>query len=244
MNLLIDLGNSRLKWGLGKGRDIKSGEPIGLDHGLFFEKLLYEWKDIKAPQQVAISSVSSESLIEQICRVAKRLWPSIETIIAQTSAQACGVQNAYQRPDQLGVDRWLCLLALRYFHSLPACVVDCGTAITVDMLNKQGIHLGGLIMPGLTLMKKALYQGTQQLQFSEQQYAAGLSDSTEAGIYSGTLFSAVGMVEHVLGKQDENFNLILTGGDADLLAGNISLDLTIEPDLVLQGLSVYLDHDL
>ena len=243
MNLLIDLGNSRLKWGLGQGRDIWKGEPIALDHESFSEWLLSTWSKIDIPDQIAFSSVSSTNLSEEICQVAKQLWPSIEIIMAKTRAQACGVQNAYQCPSQLGVDRWLCLLALRHHHPLPACVMDCGTAITVDMLDARGIHLGGLITPGLTLMKKSLYQGTQQLQFSEHHYSAGLADCTEAGIYSGTLFSAVGLIEYVLANQAENFQLILTGGDAELLAEYIVQDLIIEPDLVLQGLSVYLEYE-
>lgn len=244
MNLLVDLGNSRLKWGVGNGVDIYSEAPIRLDHGLIQEKLLHAWKELETPRQVAVSSVSSETFLAKICEVANGLWPSAEIVIAQTSRKAFGVQNAYKNPKQLGVDRWLCLLALRRFHSLPACVVDCGTAITVDLLNERGSHLGGLIMPGLMLMKKSLYQGTQQLQFTGQKFSAGLSDSTEAGIYSGTLFSAVGMIEHVLKNQKEEFSLILTGGDAELLAENLSIEFSVEPDLVLQGLSVYLDQDL
>ncbi len=243
MNLLVDLGNSRLKWGVGNGVDIIPGAPIRLDNGLFDEMLFNALKELDAPRKVAVSSVSSETLSLKICEVANRLWPSAEIVIAQTNKKALGVQNAYKNPKQLGVDRWLCMLAMRRFYSIPACVVDCGTAITVDLLNEKGTHLGGLIMPGLTLMKKSLYQGTQQLQFTEQKFPAGLSDSTEAGIYSGTLFSAVGMVEHVLHNQKEKFNLILTGGDAELLAEHISIEYAIEPDLVLQGLSVYLDHD-
>ena len=157
MNLLIDLGNSRLKWGLGQGRHIQEGASIALEHECFSEWLLNSWSKIEIPELIAISSVSSTSLEQKICLMAKRIWPSIEVIMAQTRAVACGVQNAYRRPGQLGIDRWLCLLALRQYHPLPACVIDCGTAITVDMLDAGGIHLGGLITPGLTLMKKSLY---------------------------------------------------------------------------------------
>ena len=212
MNLLIDLGNSRLKWGLVQGGYIQERESIALDHESFSEWLLNSWSKIEIPELIAISSVSSTSLEQQIGQIAKRIWPSIEIRIAQTRAKGCGVQNAYRCPGQLGIDRWLCLLALRHHHPLPACVVDCGTAITVDMLDVGGIHLGGLIIPGLTLMKKSLNQGTQQLKFSEHHYSAGLADCTEAGIYSGTLFSAVGLIEHILAKQAEDFQLILTGG--------------------------------
>lgn len=243
MNLLVDLGNSRLKWGVDNGAHIIPGAPIRLDRGMFVENIVNAWKGLEAPRQVAVSSVSSEALNSKIREAAVRLWPSTEIVIAQTSKMALGVQNAYKNPKQLGVDRWLCMLALRRYYSIPACVVDCGTAITLDLLNGKGIHLGGLIMPGLTLMKKSLYQGTQQLQFTEEKFPVGLSDSTEAGIYNGTLFSVVGMVEHVLKKQKGKFNLILTGGDAEIIAENISIEFTIEPDLVLQGLSVYLDPD-
>ncbi len=92
-------------------------------------------------------------------------------------------------------------MAVRNLYQLPACIVDCGTAITVDLIDADGKHQGGLISPGLTLMKKSLAAGTEALQFHETNYEFGPANFTEAAIYSGTLSAAVGLIEHVLTKQ-------------------------------------------
>ena len=242
MNLLIDIGNSRVKWGTGKGRDIISGHAF-LQQKKFDQKgLLDAWQHLSKPQEIAVSSVSSEAIVTRICALAEQLWPGVNIVRPCVQDYAYGVQNCYRNPEQLGVDRWLCLLALNQHYTLPACVVDFGTAMTIDFLDNQGVHLGGLITPGLTLMKKSLHQETESLQFYQQTFSVGLADNTGAAIYNGTLLSAAGLIEYIMARQSIKFKLILTGGDAELIAPHISLDTEIEPDLVLQGLSVVLEN--
>ena len=114
-----------------------------------------------------------------------------------------------------------------------------GTAITIDCLNSHGQHLGGLIAPGLQLMKQSLEQGTKDLSFSKNHYLAGLADSTESAIYTGTLYSAAGLIEKTINDLCPCQTIILTGGDAELLAKHMAIDSTIEPDIVLKGLSLF-----
>ena len=176
--------------------------------------------------------------------VAVELWPAIEIIPVKSQAHAFGVYNAYQQPEKLGVDRWLALVAVRNHYQLPACIVDCGTAITVDLIDADGKHQGGLISPGLTLMKKSLAAGTEALQFHETNYDFGPANFTEAAIYSGTLAAAVGLIEHVLTKQSNAMQLILTGGDAEIIATQLAIKPIIDADLVLRGLAIVLEGQL
>jgi type III pantothenate kinase len=133
------------------------------------------------------------------------------------------------------------LVAVWQQYQAPACIVDCGTAITVDLLDAHGRHQGGLISPGLTLMKQSLGQGTEALPVSQASHGFGLADSTEAAIYSGTLMAAIGLVEHVLAQHPSGVRLILTGGDAELIAGQLDAAADVDPDLVLRGLLCVLE---
>lgn len=236
MNLLIDMGNSRLKWGLHEHKEITLGLPLLYSKNLK-EQLLSIWGAINQPNSVAISCVNELVGLPMVQQVALQLWPSIKIIRVKPLAEGYGVKNAYQHPEKLGVDRWLTLLAVRKYYPFSTCVVDCGTAATIDLLDKQGRHLGGVIAPGLTLMKKSLAAAAQDLEFFNSQFPIGLADNTEAAIYSGTLFSIVGLIEHIM-TQNLGFQLILTGGDAEIVAKQLSMDSIIRADLVLQGLAM------
>lgn len=240
MNLLIDMGNTRLKWGIATGGQIIAGQSL-LNTRINRHELIELWKDISSPKRLAVSCVSANRLLELVQSVAFELWLDVDIILVKPQAQAFGVINAYQQPEKLGVDRWLSLVAVWQQHQASACIVDCGTAITVDLIDADGRHQGGLISPGLTLMKKSLGQGTEALSVSEASYAFGLANFTEAAIYSGTLTAAIGLIEHVLTKQPENTQLILTGGDAELIAGQLDAVSIVDPDLVLRGLLCVLE---
>lgn len=256
MNLLIDMGNSRLKWAsshpfptdygtsadLTKGGHIIPGPPLP-NTRINHQALIDAWKVIPPPQRIAVSCVGSNRLLELVQAVAFELWLDVDMMMAKPQAQALGVTNAYQQPEKLGVDRWLSIVAAWRHYRKPVCIVDCGTAITLDLVDADGKHQGGLISPGLMLMKKSLAQGTEALLYSEASYAPGPASFTEAAIYSGTLAAAVGLIEHVLAKQAENTQLILTGGDAELIAGQLKAEFIVDPDLVLRGLWCVLEAD-
>ena len=240
MNLLIDMGNTRLKWAVATAGQIMTGSPLA-NNRINREELFQLWKGLYRPRRIAVSCVSANRLLELVQSVAHELWLDVDIILVKSQAQAFGVINAYQQPERLGVDRWLSLVAVWQQYQVSACIVDCGTAITVDLLDAHGRHQGGLISPGLMLMKESLGQGTAALSVSDASHAFGLADSTEAAIYSGTLMAAIGLIEHVLAKQPSGMRLILTGGDAELIAGQLNAVSTVDPDLVLRGLLCVLE---
>jgi len=240
MNLLVDMGNTRLKWGGAKGGQIITGQSL-VNTRINRQELIELWQGISRPRRIAVSCVSANQLFELVQSVAIELWPDADIVLVKSQAQAFGVINAYQQPGKLGVDRWLSLIAVWQQYQSPACIVDCGTAITVDLIDADGRHQGGLISPGLTLMKKSLGQGTDALPFSETSHVLGLASCTEAAIYSGTLMAAIGLIEQVLTKQPKNTQLILTGGDAEFIAEQLGIASIVEPDLVLRGLLCVLE---
>jgi type III pantothenate kinase len=240
MNLLIDMGNTRLKWGGAKGGQIIAGQSLA-NARLNRQELIELWQGISRPRRIAVSCVSANPLFELVQSVAFELWPDADMIRVKSQMQAFGVINAYQQPEKLGVDRWLSLIAVWQQYQSPACIVDCGTAMTVDLIDAEGRHQGGLISPGLTLMKKSLAQGTEALPWNEAGYEFELANSTEAAIYSGTLMAAVGLIEHVLAKQPAHLRLVLTGGDAELIGAQLGTPFIIDPDLVLRGLLCVLE---
>lgn len=239
LNLLVDFGNSRVKWATAQAGQLSNQHCLDNDQ-LSIATLLAQWQCLPEPEYIGLACVSSPQSLNMAKAVAAVCWPKAKLVLAHSQAEGFGVRNAYLQPEKLGVDRWLALIAARQALQ-PVCIVDCGTAITLDLLDGQGQHLGGLICPGLSLMKQALSQGTQALGFDAQQFAPQPADFTQAAIDSGTLFAAIGLIEATLARQDSYFQLILTGGNAQRIGDNLSLSHTIDKDLVLRGLALLVE---
>ena len=263
MNILIDIGNSRVKWACEANGNLTLHTALlhiaspdlpgfknleGLTETPFVNwqtQLFHTWQTLETPKKLIISSVAQQTVLETIVNLAIQLWENVKIATPNSKDTLLGVKNSYFQPEKLGVDRWLCLLAAHYFYpNTAAWIIDCGTAITVDFLNADGEHQGGLISPGLTLMKKSLLQNTAALNFSAQTFELGLANFTEAAIFSGTVYAAVGLIEQALKTQTTEVVILLTGGDAELVSQQLQQPLIIEPDLVLKGLSIFSHLDL
>lgn len=235
MKLLIDMGNSRLKWAVWQNGQFNEN-GILLNEQLDLLLLASVWANLN-PTEVLISCVSTNQLLLTVKNALYELW-AIEPKIARSEAFAVGVKNGYVEPDTLGVDRWLALIAARHLYQGSVCVVDCGTAITLDLLNADGEHLGGLISAGIGLMKQALSRGTNALPLVNTLDVVHAANSTQAAIHSGTVFAAVGLIETLLAREAENFQLVLTGGDAELIAPLLNVTSVVNKNLVLLGLAL------
>ncbi len=240
MIILLDIGNTRLKWAVVEHNQLFQFKAA-LDYRAkgFMASFVQVWKKINTPKKIAISSVGSAKLIEELQQLIKDLWGDVDLIFAKSSGYCAGVSNAYRQPEKLGVDRWMALLAAHQQFTEDVCVVDCGTAVTIDFMTAGGQHSGGVISPGLALMKKSLLHDTAELPLITHEFVTGPADFTEAAIYSGTLFSVSGLIEYMLRQQKFSGQLVLTGGDAGVINEAIHYDAIIEPHLVLKGLAVY-----
>lgn len=247
MNLLIDIGNSRLKWATAEHDVLQIGRPLQHVH-VNQQQLLDCWQDLSRPEQIAISCVANDRLYHVIQSAISLLWADVFILRAQSQVKVLDIRNGYQQPEKLGVDRWLSLIAAWQRYHCAICVIDCGTAITADLIDSEGNHLGGSISPGLGLMTQALLTGTAALSnhFNTARFDRPVcwpATTTEEGIGSGVLLAAVGLIEKILARQP-GVPLLLTGGDAELIASHLDGPYVIEPELVLHGLQILLKQRL
>lgn len=243
MKLLVDIGNTRLKWTVEKAGLLQPLESLDYRRSDFIQTLTRSWQALPAPAIAGIASVSNQSTAAAVTELFNTLWPEVALCAPKSTKHAFGVSSAYESPETLGIDRWLALIAAHRYYPGDACVVDCGTAITVDVLQSGGRHSGGLICPGLLMMKKALAADTADLPFDDRGYQTGLANATGAAIANGVLFAAVGAIVKVLQGLEGDYRLILTGGDAEVVAQVLHRSAVIDPMLVLKGLSIYCSGD-
>lgn len=269
--LLIDAGNSRLKWGLYQHTQLdRTGfvsYPPSQQSSLLASMLGSSWSFFadggNSPDRVVISNVAGKWVVDALTQwISEHLKQdlsvkdahstTIDTVIAQK--EAFGVKNAYQQPDMLGADRWAALVAARHLVDRDCCIIDCGSALTIDVLTQAGEHKGGIIAPGWEMMQKSLALNTNTIDDtmlnSKQASSDLLGHNTLEAIDAGIIAACVGAVSHVVNNyQDENgveLLCVLTGGCANKLLPHLSPQhpdgtLLHEPDWVLKGLAIISD---
>jgi type III pantothenate kinase len=238
MTLLLDIGNSRLKWAWLGEDGLQPGAPFPTRAPDLTAAFDAAWGVLPAPAKLLGCNVAGEEIRAAVETWAARRWGCPCRWIAPV-AQAHGVVNGYDDPVRLGADRWLALLAARRFFPAPLCVADCGTAITVDALDASGNHLGGVIAPGLEAMRAALPLAVSLA--AETADAPTLGRDTASAIQAGILYAAAGLVDrvhaHCQARCGQTPALILTGGDAASIAPTLNIPHRVEPDLLLRGLA-------
>jgi type III pantothenate kinase len=241
MILDIDMGNTRLKWRI-RDRQHKLAQGfIGIEESL--ELLVAEIQSYhKGIDAVFVASVVGEQLEQRL-----EAWSisclGLKPKFARTEATHGSVRNGYREPHMLGVDRWLMIIAA-YYRANGACIViSCGTAITVDLIGYDGEHLGGYIAPGLGLMRASLTSNTRLIKLDHSPAALSLSPAgaTAEAVYSACAAMLIGLIDNGIRQmraraQGCQFEMILTGGDADKLISFYPRARLI-PDLVLDGLA-------
>ncbi|MFZ2853320.1 MAG: type III pantothenate kinase, partial [Rhodocyclaceae bacterium] len=194
--------------------------------------------------RIVICNVAGAAVGETLAALLARRHPDAaemaEPLWLHASAQACGVRNAYERPEQLGADRWAALIGARA-QSGGACLVVCaGTATTVDRLDAEGLFCGGLILPGYDLMRGALAGNTAQLPLADGEFRA-LPRNTMDAIVSGCLHAQAGAIERMFAPiaGEAGALCLLTGGGAARLAPHLAIPLLLNENLILDGLARY-----
>ncbi|HFD12188.1 MAG TPA: type III pantothenate kinase [Crenotrichaceae bacterium] len=239
MNLLIDIGNTRIKWAIQSNQDlVLTGALVHLNHPDLSTLLDQCWQALERPVNVLVSNVAGQHFQHIVAKWSMQTWGRAPEFVTVKSGDF-KLMSKYSI-QSLGIDRWMALLGLYGRFSLPAIVVDCGSAVTTDALNSTGMHTGGLIMPGLTMMKNALFKGTCVQPVSSGYAGHKIGVDTDGAIQSGTVNAICGMIDRfvlLLEQQDcINPKIVLTGGDAQSIAEELGRPVTIEPDLVLLGL--------
>ncbi|MDW7534585.1 MAG: type III pantothenate kinase [Candidatus Nitrotoga sp.] len=233
--LLIDAGNSRVKWAMVEGETwLREGTLLHRD----MPTLGAEFSGLPSPDRILVSNVAGD-VMAQLLGAACAIWRcQVEFIVARVAE--CGVRNLYECPAQLGCDRWATLIAAWDRVRAPCLVVNCGTATTIDTLSLTGEFLGGLILPGLSMLEASLTAGAAQLGQIEGGAWYRFPRNTADAILSGAIQATVGAVrlQFEAMAQAGDCHCVLSGGGADSLQSYLELPVIRVDNLVLRGLQI------
>ncbi len=230
MILCIDSGNSRIKWGLNTdGAWRENGALVHAD----VAQLAFLPQRLPRPASVMLANVAGAPALAAI-RQALAPWLTLIREVKSGTA-AGGVTNLYDNPARLGVDRWCALIGARALASAPCVVVMAGTATTIDTLDGDGRFPGGLILPGLDLMRRSLARDTAELPLAAGKYSFH-PRCTDDAITSGCIEAQVGAIERACARLGSGGLCVLSGGAAETLAEHLTAPHRLVANLVLEGL--------
>ncbi len=238
--LTIDIGNTNIKWALWDGDAIIRSGSFGYSkHQL--QQAFHTWSDLHPEGQVMVACVAGEAVETALIDWLRLHW-SLTPVFLRSTARFGDVINAYSDPAQYGVDRWAALLGARALTHQPVCIIDAGTAITVDLIDAAGSHKGGLIMPGLKMMREASQRGTAGIDQTNGNIRA-FADNTADAVSSGTLHMLRAAILDICASAADvlgnNMKIIITGGLSESIVSLPGIpDMQPEPNLVLIGLRV------
>jgi len=246
MTLVVDIGNSRIKWARAEaGGLVAPGSALhaeSMDEA--FDAL------IKASPErvdhVLVSNVAGEVIASRLVKLMLGQF-GVEPRFVATQAQQLGVRCAYDDPSHFGVDRWVALIAAHRLTADRVCVIDAGTTVTFDAVDVDGRHLGGLILAGQRIIASALQRGTRGIGETSSPMARPeglelLARSTDQAVGYGTMLALASALDAatatVAAAHGTPPTVLLTGGDGPLLQPWLETNVQMRPDLVLEGLSL------
>lgn len=240
--LMIDIGNSRIKYGTYSNAAWQSLRS----HFYQIENIEHQFDLIfqDIPSQPVYVACVVDAMKEPVVQWFASRW-GLKPLFVVAKKQSAGVTNSYEKPDKLGVDRWLAMVAAYNKFGSAVCVIDCGTAVTVDVIDESGLHRGGLIMPGLQLMRESLFSNASKIKSTKGRVVA-LANNTEDAVESGCvrlLSSGLDQICQELQDKYSGLRLIITGGDGEFVARQMRKQTTLIETLVLDGLCVASSRD-
>ncbi len=245
MILVIDVGNTRLKWAWLTNTGLSDQQAVvhrDAKAGLWTAAL---FETPQRPSRILVSNVAGADMAKTLSKLAKKMF-HVEIEFVTATQEYHGLTNGYLDPTLLGADRWLALIGAWTRAKGALCVVDAGTAVKVDSVDARGQHLGGLIAPGIHMMREALMSKTSDIakaaSSSTPSLAGVLANNTVGAVSRGAIFALAGMADRAAEIIEQSTGtvpkLFITGGDAGMITGTMRNHGEIVPDLVLQGLAV------
>ena len=244
MMLVVDIGNTRIKWACVSERGmVDPGEAVhGRIPGAALESLA-KAAPARLDRVVGVN-VAGEVFVSTFTEFVQRRW-NLTPEFVTTEHEGHGVRCAYADPSRMGSDRWVALIAGFRLAGGAACVIDAGTAVTLDVVDASGRHLGGLILAGPRVVATALDRQTSGIgetcgQSRPGQGSALLGTSTDEAVAKGAMLGLAGALDRALstvaGELGERPAVYLTGGDAERLSPWLETHCEYRPYLVLEGL--------
>jgi type III pantothenate kinase len=257
--LLVDIGNSRIKWAVARGARIGPMRAVERDQFSRFEHWLGKARGIGSTEAVCVAGAEAEASLQ--AALLDRNLP--EARFARSTTRAAGVTNGYAEPWQLGADRWVA--ALGAWHKAGGrraiCSVSAGTALTIDVVDARGRHRGGVIAPGPDLMVQTLLGQTHGIAVRAARASRTtshtrarrptpalppLAGNTRDAVWQGSLVAAAALIDRCVGDITTRLRtrprVFLTGGGAKAIAAQLECRFEPLPDLVLHGLLVLAEH--
>lgn len=231
--LCLDCGNTRLKWGLRQGDAWVEQGAVATTQIASLQATLAA---LPPPAQAIACNVAGDAAQAALIDLAASLGLSLSW--AASVAQQCGVSNRYEAPQRLGADRWAALIGARGLRRSACLVVLAGTATTIDLLDAEGVFQGGLILPGIAMMRASLAGNTAQLPGAGGGYRE-LPRNTADAIASGCLQATAGAIARLFRRiaAEPAAACLLSGGAAAELAPLLEMPLVRIDNLVLEGLA-------
>lgn len=235
MRLLVDIGNTRTKY------TFEQQGELSIIQSERNETINEKWlSSITEPVvSIVVASVSEAHIIEVFIAYAQQ--HNIELHIVNSESKRFGVTSSYQQPTTLGIDRWLTLLAANILYpDENVLIIDAGTATTIDLLDSNGIHLGGWILPGIDILFNSLLSNTSKV-LATQEHQANISfgKSTSDGVNNACWAATLGFIEQGIkqaNKQVSLDNVLLTGGNAKKVSALLNRQHRIINELVFIGM--------
>ena len=244
MILLIDVGNTRLKWAWLGSNELSDQQAV-VHRDVERDRWL---APLSAPahkaSRVLVCNVAGAAMAKMLSDFAHGKF-GIKPEFISASRRYQQLTNAYLDPHLLGADRWLAVVGAWTRVHCALCVIDAGTAVKVDAVDAGGRHLGGLIVPGMRMMREALLNGTSDIagaaHLSTASDAGILANNTQGAVSRGAEFALAGLADRaadmIVKETGIEPKLLITGGDAALITATMRRRGEIVPDLVLQGLA-------
>lgn len=238
MKLLLDAGNSQVKWAFSHKGQLQDFNQSGYQNLSPLKEALSQQPKLQAAFACAVCGPNKQQAIQNICPLPIKWQPSRK--------EALNIINHYQDLTEHGADRWFNVLGARLFTPHAVLIVSCGTALAIEALSQDNHYLGGSIAPGLLMMENALKKGTANLKRrcgKHQDFALNTPDALATGIID----SACGNIILMLTKfknycRPHQVELILTGGDAHLLYPFLDKNTKIIDNLALHGLNNWVEN--
>ncbi len=238
MHLCVDVGNTRIKWGVHDGLAWRERGTCLTREVARLDQPWAAWP----VQRVVVSNVAGPEIMAQLNFPALALTEDTQCL--QARVEGYGVTVRYAQPEQLGSDRYAALIAARALGLAPCLVVLAGTAVTIDLLTATGEFPGGLIVPGRGVMAEALASATHALTVLSG-HVSDWPNNTQDALETGRLRAICGAIEaqwrRASGAGDDGLPIVLSGGDAAWIATELGAAvgaLHLVEDLVLEGLRV------
>lgn len=233
--LLLDVGNSRCKWARVRDGAWTHQGVFGNTEPAAMQSV---FSTLPRPSRILVSNVAGAQMAERLHRLFTGWDCPIEFVTPRL--KQCGLRNAYHYPERLGSDRWAAMIAAWHQVRGACLVVNLGTATTVDAISAQGEFIGGLILPGVYLMRQSLLGNTAQLEVGEGALIE-FPLNTEDAIQSGLLRATLGAIQSqfaLLVARHPDARCVVSGGGAEVVCACLDIPHTHRDNLVLQGLQI------